>query len=128
MSDTSPTPEGAFIPEDRKAEGDRGPLPEEPATAVASVAQQRPPSFLQRQGIAVLVAAVVAAVVAVVVATSISVGLNLWMANSGGRGNRLVQEGKVTVPLNREQEVFYPIPFAGPPNVVLEGNVDLNVI
>jgi hypothetical protein len=131
MSDTSSTPEGAFIPEDRKAKGDRGP-------AVASVEQQRPPSFLRRQGITVLVAAIVAAVVAVVVATTISVGVQIWVAKSGGSDDRklvqegkvtvsdgsgdrkLVQEGKVTVETNSELEVWYKVPFASTPNLVLE--------
>jgi hypothetical protein len=131
MSDTTSTPEGAFIPEDRKTQGDRGP-------AVASAEQQRPPSFLHRQGITVLVAAIVAAVVAVLVATTISVGVQLWVAKSDGSGDRklvqegkvtvsdgsgdrkLVQEGKVTVEQNSELEVWYKVPFASTPNLVLE--------
>jgi len=35
-------------------------------------------------------------------------------------GNTLVQNGEVTVPPGMEQDVYYPIPFACPPNLVLD--------
>jgi hypothetical protein len=34
---------------------------------------------------------------------------------------RLTQQGSVTVPANSQQEVYYPVPYASPPNVQLSG-------
>ena len=116
MSDTSSTPEGAFIPEGHK----RSPRPDDPGSIVASVEKPRPASSPQRQGITILIAAIVAAIVAAAVATTISVGVNLWLAKPGGGGNRLMQEGKVHVDQNGDREVFYAEPFAGPPNLELD--------
>jgi hypothetical protein len=124
MSDTPSTPEGAFSSEGRKAKGDPGPPTAEPVPAVASIQKPRSPSFLQRQGTTVLVAGIVAAVVA----CAISIVVQIVLTVSGGGGARLIQEGKVMVPLNADREVFYPIPFASPPNLVLEGNADWNIV
>ena len=124
MSDTSPTPEGAFLPEGQKLKGDRGPRPEEPATAVPSVEKQRPPTLLRGQVVTILVAAVVAVVVAVTISASINL---LWMASSGGRDDRLRQEGKTKVGPDGEREVFYAVPYAGPPNLEIE-SANLNFI
>ena len=124
MSDPSPAPEGAFVPEGRKTKG--APLPDGPPPAVIPVKQQGPPSLFSRYGITVLVAALVAAVVAMVV----SVGVNVLMAKlGGGRDDRLIQEGKATLiqegdvtvgDAQEELQVFYVIPFAGPPHLQLE--------
>ena len=88
MSDTSPTPEGAFSQQGPAMKIDLGPSPEEPA--LVKPAQQQQP-FLQRHGITILLAGIVAAFVA----TVLSVGINVvFVAFAGGRGNRLVQQGK----------------------------------
>jgi hypothetical protein len=121
MSDMSPTPEGAFTLESREQPSDRIPSLDATAPAVASTDHQRTPSVTRRHGVTVLIAATVAAVVA----TAISVGVQSWVA----KGDRLIQQGKVMVAIGGEHEVFYPVPFASPPNVQLEGNgVNWNAI
>jgi hypothetical protein len=124
MSDKSSTPEGAFSSEGRKGPGS-DPMREEPADAFASIEKPRPQSFWQRHGTTVLVAAVAA-----VVATTISIVVQVWLARPPGRPDGpLLQEGSVIIALNAEREVFYPIPYAGPPNLVLDGgDVNWNAI
>ncbi len=123
MSDAPATPEGAFSSEGRKAKGEPIPLPEEPAPALSSIEKPRPPSLWQRHGPTMVVAAIVAAVVAGVV----SIGV-VWLGRRGGPDGRFVQDGTVMVPLDGEREVFYAVPFAGPPNLALDGNVNWNAI
>jgi hypothetical protein len=121
MSAPSPAPEGAFSSEGRKAIG----ALDEPPPAVIPI-KKPAPSRLAGCGLTVLVAALVAAVVA----TLISVGVNLLMAKlGGGQGDRLVQEGKVIVGVQGEQQVFYPIPYAAPPNLQLgAGPADMHSV
>ncbi len=109
MSDSFPAPEGAFSTEPPKAK-------DAPIPVVKLADRQRTPPAWRHYLLTALLAAVVAAFVAVV----ISVGVNVLFWGSAGAGGRLNQDGRVKVGAGI-QEVFYPIPFAGPPNLVLEG-------
>jgi len=125
MSDTFPASEGAFSSQGKKPPRERSVSEDEPVPVVVSVKQAKPPSVFVRYGWTVLVATVVSAVVA----TGVSVIINLIAAGIGPRDDRFIQEGNVTVPLNGEREVFYAIPFAGPPNLDLRRlNGDINAL
>ena len=56
-------------------------------------------------------------------AAVVSAGMSFLLARGGSAGidGRLKQDGKVTVGGHGEREVFYAVPFAGPPNLELHG-------
>jgi hypothetical protein len=122
MSDASPASEGTFSQQGSQVKADRAQIPDEPV-AEAPVELQRPTSQSGRYLVTVLIAAGVSGFVATIVAVVISLGIGFWMAGSpGGRGDRLMQEGKLTVGQG-ERVVFYAEPFAGPPKLELEGQM-----
>ena len=115
VSDTSSTPEGAFRSEDRDVKGQRKPLSEQPVATETYIATPRPPSFWQRFGTTMLVAAIVAC--------TVSIGMHLLLMATLASDNRLVQEGKVFLNNKEAQEIFYPVPYAAPPHLELTGDL-----
>jgi hypothetical protein len=116
MSDSSATPHGAFSDEPRKAKGDPAPAADAPTVTIAKPERPATPSSWRNLVGTLVVAAITAGVVACV----ISIGANLLLGRVSAPGGRLTQEGKVSLGAHGEREVFYAVPFAGPPNLELE--------
>jgi hypothetical protein len=120
MSDSSPTPEGAFSAERRKAKDAAGPAGDEPVPVVKLAEPPRTPPVWRHYVLTVVLAAVVAAFVA----AGVSIGVNVLFRGTGAPGGLLIQQGKLRLKAGQQQEVYYPIPFAGPPHLELEGSVE----
>jgi hypothetical protein len=110
------------------------PAPLSPSAALAATLPPR--SFWKEQWVTVLVAALVSAFVAAITAAGVTVVLNAgssdapWVevgatAVKPGKATKaagtLIQQGTCSVRSEPPAEVFYPIPFAGPPHVSLSG-------
>jgi hypothetical protein len=61
------------------------------------------------------------AILAAVLALLIVAGcMSLNIGGNSDENGALVQTGTVSVPANAELEVYYPVPYAGPPNLEIE--------
>jgi hypothetical protein len=116
MNDSSPMPHGGFTSETPKAKGDTASAADVPAVNIAK--PERPTTTSSgRNLVATLVAA---AITAGIVACVVSIGVSFLFGRLSGPGGRLTQEGKISLGPHGEREVFYAVPFAGPPNLELE--------
>jgi hypothetical protein len=99
-----------------------------PPASVLEESSPPRPSFWKTQGLTILVAAVVAGVVAAVAALLVTIGLSRFLASpktqvvagEASRPGTLHQEGAAVL-RTEPVEVYYPVPYETPPNLVLEG-------
>jgi len=106
---------------------EKAPAPLPPDLVLADPVPPRR-SFWKEQRLPMLVAAIVAALVSALIAALVTIALVSALSTyqrpgtgaTGGRGT-LVQQGTVVVTPGNPAEVYYPVPYAVPPNLVLEG-------
>lgn len=121
MSESSLPPQGSFSSKAPEVI----PVPDEATEEMATVPMVRKPvrpSFWQRPGGTILLAALVAGFVATVVSVGINVISFVASKPRPGGEELLRQNGAVTIGTNQDKEVFYPIPYAGPPHLTLDAD------
>jgi hypothetical protein len=81
-----------------------------------------------------LITLVAAAIVAALVAVVMVFGLRAFQGNVAygpgilERNQLLQQQGKVKVFNDKPVEVYYPIPYASPPHLTIQGDVHVNLL
>jgi hypothetical protein len=118
MSENTPKPgEAIMATNPRPLPAEMGPFAKEPSAGEKLFETSRGRPFWRQQKMTILVAAVVSALVA----TIISGGG--WLFRESG-STILKQQGSVNISAGNSQEVFYPIAYASPPYLHLNGDAN----
>jgi hypothetical protein len=119
MTENTPNPgEAIMATNPRPLPTEMAPLTTEPNAGEKLFETGRGRPFWRQQKMTILVAAAVSALVATVISGG------GWLFRDSGSAQILKQQGNVNISAGNSQEVFYPIAYASPPYLHLDGDAN----